>query len=124
MNKLQIVSTYAAVMFALAIITLGQDVKSKDSVDVKYKVGQKWSYSARPGEEGSYLIIVKIDSDPKLGRIIHIAMRGLKMKNQRRPDGISESVNHMPFSEEALEKSGLKLVADRVALPNYIEGYR
>jgi hypothetical protein len=100
----------------------GQDPAQKESGS-KYKVGQQWSYSARPGEEKSYLIVVKIDDDPKLGRIIHIAMRGLKMKNRRSPDRFSENVNHMPFLESAIEKSGLKLLKEKVDLPDFEEGY-
>lgn len=109
--------------FLLFASVLGQDGAQKVPAESKYKVGQQWSYSARPGEE-SYLIIVKIDSDPKLGRIIHIALRGLKMKNPRSPDGLSEDVNHMPFLEAAIEKSGLKLLKEKVDLPDFEEGYR
>jgi hypothetical protein len=101
----------------------GQDGAQKPPADSKYKVGQQWSYSARPGEEKSYLIIVKIDDDPKLGRIIHIALRGLKMKNPHSPDGFSEDVNHMPFLQDAIEKSGLKLMKEKVDLPDFEEGY-
>jgi len=51
-------------------------------------------------------------------------MRGLKMKNRRSPDGSSEDVDHMPFSEEAIEKSGLKLLKEKTELPDFEEGYR
>ena len=101
-----------------------QTVKQKETNDSKFKVGQKWSYRARPGEESSYFIIVKIDNDPKLGRIIHISMRGLKIKNPRSPDGLSEVVSHMPFAEEAIEKSEVKLLQEKVDLPDFEEGYR
>ena len=101
-----------------------QTVKQKETNDSKFKVGQKWSYRARPGEESSYFIIVKIDNDPNLGRIIHIAMRGLKIKNPRSPDGLSEVVSHMPFAEEAIEKSEVKLLQEKVDLPDFEEGYR
>ena len=114
-------------MFVLSILlfasVFGQDAPQKEPADSKYKVGQQWSYSARPGEEESYLIVVKIDNDPKLGRIIHIALRGLKMKNPHSPDGISEDVNHMPFLEAAIEKSGLRLIKEKVDLPDFKEGY-
>lgn len=43
-------------------------------------------------------MVVKIDHDAKLGNIIHISMRRLKMMNRRSPDGMSEDVNQMPFS--------------------------
>lgn len=111
-------------LLAASVLLTGQDIKPQGPADSKYKVGQKWSYSARPGEEKSYLIIVKIDNDPKLGRIVHIALRGLRMKNPRSPDGISEHVNHMPFLEEAIEKSGLKLFKEKVDVPDFEEGYR
>lgn len=115
-------------MFFLSLLlfasVFGQDGAQKEPAESKYKVGQQWSYSARPGEEKSYLIIVKIDNDPKLGRIIHIALRGLKMKNPRSPDGLSEDVNHMPFLEAAIEKSGLKLLKEKVDLPDFEEGYQ
>lgn len=107
-----------------SVMAYGQDAKPNGNAESKYKVGQKWSYSARPGEESSYLIILKIDDDPKLGRIIHIALRGLKIKNPRSPDGISDSVNHMPFSEAAIEKSDMKLLAEKTELPDFADGYR
>ena len=110
-------------MKLLLLLSLIPFAALAQTADSKYKVGQQWNYSARPGEEKSYLIIVKIDNDPKLGRIIHIALRGLKIKNPRSPEGISEDVNHMPFLEEAIEKSGLKLVKEKVDLPDFEEGY-
>lgn len=116
-------TVFLNILLAAAVLLSGQSMNQKESADSKYKVGQKWSYSARPGEEKSYLIIMKIDNDPKLGRIIHIALRGLKMKNPRSPDGISEDVNHLPFLEKALEKSGLKLLKEKVDLPDFEEGY-
>ena len=46
------------------------------------------------------------------------------MKNRRSPDGISENVNHMPFAEEAINKSKPKLLKEKVELPSFEEGYR
>jgi len=106
-------------LFASVLVSAPQN----GPADSNYKVGQQWSYTARPGEEKSYLIIVKIDNDPKLGRIIHISLRGLKIKNPRSPDGISDVVSHMPFLESAIEKSGLKLLKEKVDLPDFEEGY-
>lgn len=82
-------------LLAASLFANAQDAKAPAAS--KYTVGQKWSYNARPGEEDSYLIIVKIDDDPKLDRIIHIALRDLKIKNPRSPD-VTQNVNHMPFS--------------------------
>ena len=66
---------------------------------------------------------MKVENHPKLGNIVHVAMRDLKMKNRRSPDGYSDKVNHMPFAEEAIKKSAVKLLKEKVELPDYEEGY-
>jgi TonB family protein len=114
----------ASLLLLLAISTSASLTVDAQEAEAKYKPGQKWSYKTRPGEEDSYLIVLKVDKDPKLGNIIHIALRKLKMKNERSPDGLSENVNHMPFSQEALDKSGLKLLEEETELPNFAEGYQ
>ena len=115
-------------LFCLALgaaSTLGQPQDSglKDTTDSKFKVGQMWSYKTRHGEEKSYFIVVKVETHAKLGTIVHIAVRKLRMKNPRSPDGLSEDVNHMPFAEEALTKSAVKILKDRVDLPDFENGY-
>ncbi|HET8783405.1 MAG TPA: energy transducer TonB [Pyrinomonadaceae bacterium] len=115
---------YKHVALLLLLLSAASLTVAAQETDQKYKPGQKWSYKARPGEEDSYLIVLKVDKDPKLGNIVHIALRKLKMKNQRLPEGsISENVSHMPFSQEALDKSGLKLLAEKTDLPDFAEGY-
>src|SRR5215813_8200534 len=111
--------------FGLILASSVQNTQNlKQTSESKFKAGQKWSYRTRPGEETSYFIIVKIDNDPRLGRIVHIAMRGLKIKNPRSPDGVSDSINHMPFAEAALEKSEVKLLQEKTELPDFEEGYQ
>lgn len=109
----------AAIVFASA-----QDLTPKSAAESKYKVGQVWSYKTRSGEEKSYFIVLRVEDDAKLGKIVHIAVRGLRMKNPRSPDGISDEVNHMPFSEEAINKSALTLLKVKTDLPDYEEGYQ
>jgi hypothetical protein len=97
-----------------------EDVKSMDS---PYKVGQVWSYKTRPNEIKSTFIVVKVESDPKLGNIIHIALKDLKIKNSRSSNGITDTMNHLPFAEEAISKSAVKLLKEKAELPNFVEGY-
>jgi hypothetical protein len=101
-----------------------QDSTLKDTTDSKFKVGQMWSYKTRSGEEKSFFIVVKVETHSKLGNIVHIAVRNLKMRNPRSPDGISEDVDHMPFSEEALNRSAVKILKEKVDLPNFKDGYQ
>jgi len=112
-------------LFCLAVpLASGQEISNKTVVRPEYKVGQKWSYRSRLGEENSYLVIVKIESESKFGTIVHIALGGLKMKNRRSPNGLSENANHLPFSKEAIDKSVIKLLKEHVELPDFEEGYK
>jgi hypothetical protein len=99
-----------------------QQSKLKDTTDSRYKVGQVWSYWTRLQEKGSTFIVLKVEKHPTLHTIVHIALRGLKI---RRPDGeLIEEVRHAPFPETSLDSSGAKLVAEKAELPDYEADYR
>ncbi|MDR4951649.1 hypothetical protein REB14_05580 [Chryseobacterium sp. ES2] len=70
-----------------------------------YRVGQEWNYKTRPTEKNSTLTILKIEEYPETGKVIHISVSGLKMKNPASPIGYAETLSHIPISEEALDKS-------------------
>jgi hypothetical protein len=56
-----------------------------------------------------------------LGNIVHIALRELKLK---KPNGeFIETADHLPFAEEWIDKSAIKLLKEKVDLPKYEEGY-
>ncbi len=98
-----------------------QNSMPQDTTESKYKVGQVWSYKTRPNEKKSTFIVLKVEKDPKLGNIIHIALRDLKLK---RPNGdFIETAGHLPFAEEAINKSAVKLLKEKADLPDYEEGY-
>jgi hypothetical protein len=44
--------------------------------------GQIWTYKTRPAEADSHLTILKRETHPKLGTIVHISVDGLRMKNR------------------------------------------
>jgi hypothetical protein len=98
--------------------------KLKDTTESRYTVGQVWSYKTRPGEEKSSFQVVKVEHHPKLGNIIHVAIRGLQVNNPLSPEGISENIPHLPFSEETIKSSALKLLEEKADLPAYEEGYQ
>ena len=108
----------------LAVTAYGgvQDSMLKDTTESKYKVGQVWSYKTRPDEKKSTFIVIRVESHPKLGNIIHIALRDLRL---RKPNGdFIEAASHLPFAEEAINKSAIKLLKEKGELPEYEEGYR
>jgi len=96
----------------------------KDTTESRYIVGQVWSYKTRPGEEKSSFQVVKIEYHSILGTIIHVAIRRLQVNNPLSPDGISENIPHLPFSEDAVSRSALKLLEENADSPAYEEGYQ
>ena len=90
----------------------------------KYHVGETWKYQARPGEESSTLIVVRVESTPTLGVIVHVSLVGLSVHSKRAPTGISDRIAHMPFSEGAIDKSVTAMVGKAEQLPDFEEGYR
>jgi hypothetical protein len=88
--------------------------------DSKFKVGQRWSYWARPGEEQSTFTIVKIESHPQVGVIVHVGLDNLQLKQGSKTTGL---IPHLAFSREAIERSAAKLVDEEAPLPNFKQGY-
>ena len=108
----------------LAGIAYGEPQRSvlKDTTNSRYKIGQVWSYWTRPQEKNSSFVVVKVEKHPNLGNIIHIALRGLKI---RTPNGdFIETINHVPMPETALDSSGARLQSEKADLPDYEKPYR
>jgi hypothetical protein len=89
-----------------------------------FATGQVWTYNTRPGEEASRIVICRVESDPKLGQIVHIHVKGVRIKNRSAPGGSNDQIGHMPYSGEALRKSLIKLESTGTPLPDFEEGYR
>jgi hypothetical protein len=92
-------------------------------VKSKYKVGQVWSFKSRPSEPNARLTIVKIESDGKLGNIIHVQVDNVKIKTSAEPVKYTHLVSHMPFSEAAIDSSVTGKLGEVAELPDFQEGY-
>jgi len=93
----------------------------KTNEDSVYQPGQEWSYKTRPGEEGSTLVICKVDLHPKMGTIIHISLRGLNIKNPLQKTGFSDVITHLPLTEDAIDKSVVKMQSKSTKLPEDLQ---
>jgi hypothetical protein len=89
----------------------------------RFKAGQVWSYKTREGERDSTVVVLKIQDYPKLGRVVHVSVLGLKMKKPNRAGEFIPTINHMPLSEEAFAASVEKLLKEKAELPDYESGY-
>lgn len=80
-----------------------------------------WEYNTRPNEKGSTLTILRVESLPKLGLIIHIRVDRIRLRNCTggpEPD----KFEHMPFTREAIDGSVTKLVREN-EVPAFQSGY-
>ena len=96
---------------------------SSRRLSVALRVGQEWRFEGRPSDADPRLVIVRLESDPRLGELAHISVRGVHTKNPHHGRGYVEEAPHMPFSRLAVEASVTELVSDSVPLPAYQDGY-
>ncbi len=89
----------------------------------EFAEGQVWSYKTRSGEEGSRVLINKIESVPKLGKVFHISVSAVKVKNPVIAGGFSTELPHFPVSGATLKQSLIKLTGKSAVNPEYREGY-
>ena len=89
----------------------------------EFEPGQTWQYETRPGEGASRLVVCKVETDPKLGTIVHIHVEGVAIKNPRASGGTNRILPHLPLSAAALRKSVVARGPTREELPAYAEGY-
>jgi hypothetical protein len=94
-----------------------------EAVKSKYKVGQVWKFKSRSLEPNAKLTIVKIESQGKLGNIVHIHVDSVKIKTSIKPIRYTYVVSHMPFSEAAIDSSVTKMMGEVTGLPDFQEGY-
>lgn len=93
------------------------------ATDSEFVPGQVWQFKTRPGEENALLVVGKIDRAPDVGRIVHIKMVGLSLKNPNVQGGIVNVLTHLPVQEETLLKSVTSQVDTTIALDGFEGGY-
>jgi len=118
MNKLLEFTTMKKLVLIMSLLSMFSFAKAAE-----YSEGQVWSYKTRIGEEKSTVLINKIESNEKLGKIYHISLNEVKVKNPHIAGGFSNELPHFPVSEETLKKSLVKFVGKAAPNPDYIEGY-
>ena len=110
-------------LFVSGCTSNSTDSSGVETVKSKYKVGQVWAFKSRPSEPNARLTIVKIESDGKLGNIIHVYVDSVKIKTSVKPVKYSYVVSHMPFSEAAIDSSVTKKIGEVANPPDFQEGY-
>jgi hypothetical protein len=93
-----------------------------DTDEGNYHVGERWNYETRQGDEGSLLTILKVESSPTAGVIVHISVDGLRISSPHAPNGVYDTIGHMPFAEASIDASVTSRVAVGAPVPDS-EGY-
>jgi hypothetical protein len=90
--------------------------------DPRFTPGQRWSYHARPVDEGSTLIITKIDQVPGIGLVVQVDVDKVDYWNtpthRYMPFNITE---HIAIRRDSLDASVLQMVG--IVLDPYDSGY-
>ena len=84
-------------LFGLVSVTHGQGPALRE--------GDCWLYRTRDGEQGSFLVIRKIEDTPGAGQVAHISVFRLHVKSPAAPGGYTDQIGHLPISIKALRKS-------------------
>lgn len=95
----------------------------REIVDPLYRPGQEWAFATRPGEEAATLIVLRTEDMGAGNTVVHVAVRGLRMRNENAATGVSSEIGHLPFARSALDASGLTLRRDSVPIPPFEDGY-
>ncbi len=116
----------SAIMIPLVLLGCDRGDRTNTSINTMspFTVGQVWTYHTRPQEEASRIIVCRIESDPKLGQIVHVHVNGLRFRNSQAPGGYSDQIGHMPYSAVALRDSVVSLESSGAELPDFEEGYQ
>lgn len=95
----------------------------QDTIKSKYRVGEEYSFKSRPIEPNAVLTVVKVEHQDKVGNIVHVRVDSVKVKTSANSEKYSSVITHMPFSEAALDSSGLRKIGETKVIPDYQEGY-
>jgi hypothetical protein len=124
-------------LVALSIATLALSTRALDATApstttsarrhppaARFHPGQIWWFTPRPGEEGATLTILKLEPSAKDGPLVHVRLSGVRIKNPRAPEGFSVAVEHLPFREDAIARSVIRLAGQARPMPEFEDGYR
>src|ERR1019366_9493214 len=84
----------------------------------KFHAGQVWAFTPPTNQPNARLTILRVESDAKLGTIVHIAILGVSYG-----DGQTQ-IQHLPFAESAIERSVTTLERESGPIPDFAKGYQ
>ncbi len=95
----------------------------QDTADSRYQPGQIWRYKTRDQEPDSTLAVLKVESYPNLGNVVHVAVERVQFTSVQGPEGSLHRIPHLPFGEGAVDTSVTELVGHTDMLPPFTAEY-
>jgi hypothetical protein len=82
-----------------------------------------WSYKTRPSEGLSTVTILRVETSPKVGVIVHVRIDGVQFKNCKGGPAPT-TIDHAPFTKIAMDKSVSRQLRTVSELPEFEAGYK
>ena len=101
-------------MLLLPLSACGDVEELEPAADSRFQPGQVWHYHTRPGEEGSLVLVGKVDRGPEVGRIVHVKVVGVSVVRQSMAP--ANEISHIPMAESALAASVTTPATESVTL--------
>lgn len=95
--------------------------ESQDQISPQ--VGQIWGYQTRPHESESCVVLRKVEELPNLGRIWHVSLFDLVVKNPTVPEKPIKYIMHIPIKEDQLLASLTEKLDREVPEKDWQQGY-
>jgi hypothetical protein len=89
-----------------------------DQPVTKFRAGQVWAIKTPLDQPKAKLVVLRVESDGKLGTIVHIAVTGVSYGNGQ------NTIRHLPFAERAIEQSVTTLDRESGPVLDFAEGYQ
>lgn len=70
---------------------------------------QRWRYHPREGEAGSLVTILRIEDLPDEGRVVFVALSGMRVPDPRDPHRFRTTISFAPVALEFFERSVIDL---------------
>ncbi|CAD0346679.1 hypothetical protein [Xanthomonas hortorum] len=88
-----------------------------------YAVGQLWRCRGRSAAETPLLLINQIDVHPLGGQILHVTISDIQVRHAGLPDGVMDTLPHIPVIAQTLERSAAEHVGNAAPNQDYLPGY-
>lgn len=87
------------------------------------RLASYWRCRGRTATETPLLLINQIDVHPHGGQILHVSISDIQVCHAGLPDGILDTLPHIPVIAQTLERSAAEYVGDAAPTQDYLPGY-